>query len=170
MRAAALPAAVTLASALAGALSYRLAGGTGLVATLSLVTACVVLGIYQLHEAPTAPRDRSNARGNTRSGRRGSDDRLAGYPRLRRIESELAWAAQPGTRYEPSTRRLLSQLVQAALAERRPDGAATDEATARDIVGADAWPYVCPESSPYASRTSPDRDTLTRIVDRLEQL
>ncbi|MGA8112341.1 MAG: hypothetical protein WCA46_01625, partial [Actinocatenispora sp.] len=83
---------------------------------------------------------------------------------------ELAWAAQPGRRYDPSARRLLSGLYATALAEHRLAGPGADEAAARDLVGADLWPYVCPETSPYAVRDAPGRATLVRLVDRLEQL
>ncbi len=145
-------------------LGYLIAGPAGLVATMSLAAGCLVLASYQLTNRPAGTDPFAPAPSTTRSAAARPT-----FSRLHRIESELAWAALPGHRYEPAVRRMIADLYIAAVARSHRSSDLPEEA-ARDLVGADLWPYVCPEDSRYAAHTAPGPAVLTRLVDRLEQL
>lgn len=153
-------------AAVAGCLAgWLAAGAAGLVAMASLAAFCAVLGVQQLRTASGA--HGHGRRSPARPRKEAAVDPRDDFPRLRRLESELSWAATPGSRYLPSTRRLFRRHYAALLADRQV--ALSDEEAARAVVGAELWPYVCAADSPYAASAAPGRDVVLRLVDRLEQ-
>ena len=94
------------------------------------------------------------------------------FPAYQKISSDLGWAAVSRWHYDHGTRRLLTRIMQAALAERHRVDLAADPARARALTGEDVWPFLDPAAPPcHDSRVpGPDLRMLTRIVDRLERL
>jgi len=98
--------------------------------------------------------------------------RGAEFPAYAKISSDLGWAAVSAWHYDHGIRPLLGRLAGSALAERHRVDLARDRARARHLVGDDIWPLIDPATPPSFDSKAPGADlrTLTRIVDRLEQL
>jgi hypothetical protein len=111
----------------------------------------------------------------TRLGpRRGppAEVRSADFPAYVKISSDLGWAPVSRWHYDHGIRPLFGRLLESVLAERHRVDLARDPARARDLVGDDIWPLVDPSRPPSfdSKAAGADLRTLTRIVDRLEQL
>ena len=98
--------------------------------------------------------------------------RSADFPAYAKISSDLGWAPVSQWHYDHGIRPLFGRLLESVLAERHRVDLARDPARARDLVGDDIWPLVDPSPPPSFDSKAPGADlrTLTRIVDRLEQL
>lgn len=98
--------------------------------------------------------------------------RTADFPTYAKISSDLGWAPVSAWHFDHGIRALFGRLAASALAERHRVDVARDPARARDIVGDDIWPLIDPARPPSFDSKAPGADlrTLTRIVDRLEQL
>ena len=96
----------------------------------------------------------------------------ADFPTYAKISSDLGWAPVSQWHYDHGIRPLLVRLMTSALAEHHRIDAAKDPAQARQLVGDEIWPLVDPLRPPSLDSKAPGADlrTLTRIVDRLEQL
>jgi hypothetical protein len=98
--------------------------------------------------------------------------RSADFPAYAKISSDLSWAPVSQWHYDHGIRPLFGRLLESVLAERHRVDLARDPARARDLAGDDIWPLVDPSRPPSFDSKAPGADlrTLTRIVDRLEQL
>ena len=98
--------------------------------------------------------------------------RSGDFPAYAKISSDLGWAAVSRWHYYHGIRPLFGRLLESVLAERHRVDLARDPARARDLVGEDIWPLIDPSRPPSFDSKAPGADlrTLTRIVDRLEQL
>ena len=98
--------------------------------------------------------------------------RSADFPAYAKISSDLGWAPVSQWHYDHGIRPLFGRLLESVLAERHRVDLARDPARARDLVGEDIWPLVDPSQPSSFDSKAPGADlrTLTRIVDRLEQL
>ena len=98
--------------------------------------------------------------------------RSADFPAYAKISSDLGWAPVSQWHYDHGIRPLFGRLLESVLAERHRVDLARDPARARDLVGEDVWPLVDPSRPSSFDSKAPGADlrTLTRIVDRLEQL
>jgi hypothetical protein len=94
------------------------------------------------------------------------------FPTYTKISSDLGWAPVSQWHYDHGLRPLLIRLLDSGLEERHRTNAATDPVRARRLLGDDAWPFVDPLRPPSFDSKSPGPDlrTVSRIVDRLEQL
>ena len=93
-------------------------------------------------------------------------------PAYAKISSDLGWAPVSQWHYDHGIRPLFGRLLESVLAERHQVDLARDPARARDLVGEDIWPLIDPSRPPSfdSKAAGADLRTLTRIVDRLEQL
>jgi hypothetical protein len=98
--------------------------------------------------------------------------RTADFPAYAKISSDLGWAPMSQWHYDHGIRQLFGRLAESALAEHHRVDMARDPARARELVGEDVWPLIDPSRPPSFDSKAPGTDlrTLTRIVDRLEQL
>ena len=98
--------------------------------------------------------------------------RTSDFPAYAKISSDLGWAPVSRWHYDHGIRPLFGRLLESVLAERHRVDLARDPARARELVGDDVWPLVDPSRPPSFDSKAPGADlrTLTRIVDRLEQL
>jgi hypothetical protein len=98
--------------------------------------------------------------------------RSADFPAYAKISSDLGWAPVSQWHYDHGIRPLFGRLLESVLAERHRVDLARDPARAHELVGDDIWPLVDPSRPPSFDSKAPGTDlrTLTRIVDRLEQL
>ena len=98
--------------------------------------------------------------------------RSGDFPAYAKISSDLGWAPVSQWHYDHGIRPLFGRLLESVLAERHRVDLARDPARARDLVGEDIWPLVDPSRPASFDSKAPGADlrTLTRIVDRLEQL
>ncbi len=98
--------------------------------------------------------------------------RSADFPAYAKISSDLGWAPVSQWHYDHGIRPLFGRLLESRLAEHHRVDLARDPARARDLVGEDIWPLVDPSLPPSFNSKAAGADlrTLTRIVDRLEQL
>ena len=98
--------------------------------------------------------------------------RSADFPAYAKISSDLGWAPVSQWHYDHGIRPLFGRLLESVLAERHRVDLARDPARARELVGDDIWPLVDPSRPPSfdSKAAGADLRTLTRIVDRLEQL
>jgi hypothetical protein len=96
----------------------------------------------------------------------------ADFPAYAKISSDLGWAPVSQFHYDHGLRPLLARLAASALNEHHRVDMAADPARAAILVGEEAWPHVDPSRPPSFDSEAPGADlrTLTRIVDRLEQL
>jgi hypothetical protein len=103
---------------------------------------------------------------------RGPAVKPADFPAYAKISSDLSWAPVSAWHYDHGIRPLLAHLMASALADHHRIDAAADPARAAVLVGAEIWPLVDPSRPRSFDSKAPGADlrTLTRIVDRLEQL
>jgi hypothetical protein len=173
-------AAVTLAAA--GALGAALAVGGPFGFAVAAECLAVLALVIVLARTPGGVRERHTRAGPGRAritrGRlwpRRSPPaavRAADFPAYTKISSDLGWAPVSAWHYDHGIRPLLRRLAASALAERHRVDLARDPERARDLIGADIWPLIDPARPPSFDSKAPGADlrTLTRIVDRLEQL
>ena len=173
-------AAVTLAVLAALATALAVGGPFAVVVTAECLAALAVVVV--LARTPGGRRERRAPRGaawahavRARLWPRRSPPaqvRSADFPAYAKISSDLGWAPVSQWHYDHGIRPLFGRLLESMLAERHRVDLARDPARARDLVGDDIWPLVDPSRPPSFDSKAPGADlrTLTRIVDRLEQL
>lgn len=144
-------------------LAYALAGLGGLLVALSVVA--VVGLLATLLAVPAAPPLR-------RRPRRPVPHENAAFRSYRRVADLLSWATVSPRHYDVVTRPLLQRLLAARLAERHGIDPHRSPDAARDLVGAELWPWLDPSRPADESSHAPGLDarTLHRLVDRLESL
>jgi hypothetical protein len=172
-------AALTLAVLGALAAALAIGGPFTLVVTAECLGALAL--VVALARTPAGVRERGVPRTAAwasaawaRLGRRRplADVRSADFPAYAKISSDLGWAPVSQWHYDHGIRPLFGRLLESVLAERHRVDLTRDPARARDLVGDDIWPLVDPSPPPSFDSKAPGADlrTLTRIVDRLEQL
>ncbi len=174
-------AVVTVAAFGALAAAFAVSGQLGLVITADCLAALALLAA--LARTPGGVRERDVLR-PVAAWARGAWQRIwprrvapgavqpSDFPAYAKISSDLGWAPVSEWHYDHGLRPLLSRLLESVLAERHRVDLSADPERARSVVGDDVWPLIDP-SRPrsFDSRApGPDLRTLTRIVDRLEQL
>lgn len=139
------------------------AGAAGLVVTVSVLAGVAVLVLALRLPGAAPPRHR------TRPGPAVDNEPYRAY---RQVAEQLSWADVSPRHYDVVTRPLLTRLAAARLADRHRVDLWSDPAGARAVLGDDVWTWVDPDRE--ASRDSQPPgigpETLTRIVDRLENL
>ena len=179
LRAAGRVAAVTVAALGTLAAALAIGGPFTLVVTAECLAALAL--VVALARTPAGVRERGVPRAAAwaraawaRLGRRRppAEVRSADFPAYAKISSDLGWAPVSQWHYDHGIRPLFGRLLESVLAERHRVDLARDPARARDLVGDDIWPLVDPSRPPSFDSKAPGADlrTLTRIVDRLEQL
>ena len=161
-----------LAAALAvGGLFTLIVTAEGLAALALLVALARTPGGIREHRAPRAAARAAWTRLGPRR-RPPAEVRSADFPAYAKISSDLGWAPVSQWHYDHGIRPLFGRLLESVLAERHRVDLARDPARARDLVGDDIWPLVDPSRPPSfdSKAAGADLRTLTRIVDRLEQL
>jgi hypothetical protein len=172
-------AAIALAALAALAVALAVGGPFTWVVTAECLAALVLVVV--LARTPGAVRERQVPRAAAwartawaRLGRRSppAEVRSADFPAYAKISSDLSWAPVSQWHYDHGIRPLFGRLLESVLAERHRVDLARDPARARDLVGDDIWPLVDPSQPPSfdSKAAGADLRTLTRIVDRLEQL
>ena len=138
-------------------------GAAGLLVSVSLVAVSVAaVALTRIPAAPVVHR-------RSRPAPPVADAPFRSY---RAVAEALSWADVSPRHYDLVTRPLLVQLLASRLADRHRVDLATDPGAARRLVGEEVWPWLDPGRE-VARRGQPpgvDLATLTRIVDRLEQL
>ena len=172
-------AVVTLAALGALAAAFAIGGPFTLVVTAECLA--VLALVITLARTPPGVRERGVPRAaawaraaRARLGRRRppAEVRSGDFPAYSKISSDLGWASVSRWHYDHGIRPLFGRLLESVLAERHRVDLARDPARARDLVGDDIWPLIDPSRPPSFDSKAPGADlrTLTRIVDRLEQL
>ena len=172
-------AVVTLAALGALAAAFAIGGPFTLVVTAECLA--VLALVITLARTPPGVRERGVPRAAAwaraawaRLGwrRPPAEVRSGDFPAYAKISSDLGWAPVSQWHYDHGIRPLFGRLLESVLAERHRVDLARDPARARDLVGEDIWPLVDPSrpSSFDSKEPGADLPTLTRIVDRLEQL
>jgi len=173
-------AAVMLAVLGALAAALVVAGPFGAVVVAECLAALAV--VIALARTPGAVRERrgpwaapwARAAWAKIGPRRGSSAavRTADFPAYAKISSDIGWASVSLWHYDHGLRQLLARLFESALAERHRVDLTADPQRARSLVGEDIWPLIDPARPPSFDSNAPGMDlrTLTRVVDRLEQL
>ena len=171
--------AVTLAAL--GALAAALAIGGPFTLVVTAECLAVLALVVVLARTPGGVRERGVPRAAARARaawsrlrrrRPPAEVRSADFPAYAKISSDLGWASVSQWHYDHGIRPLFGRLLESVLAERHRVDLARDPARGRDLVGEDIWPLVDPSRPPSFDSKAPGADlrTLTRIVDRLEQL
>ncbi len=138
-------------------------GAAGLIVAVSLVA--VTVAAVALSRIPAAP----VAHRRARPGPPVADAPFRSY---RAVAEALSWADVSPRHYDLVTRPLLVQLLASRLADHHRVDLTSDREAARRLVGDEVWHWLDPARE-VARRGQPpgvDLATLTRIVDRLEQL
>ena len=151
------------AAALVVVVAVFAAGAAGLVVAASAVS--VVAGLVAVLRIPSAPPRR-------RAQRPGPPVDNAPYRSYRAVLEALSWGEVSPRHYDVVTRPVLTRVLESRLADHHRVDLRADPRAARDLVGADVWPYLDP-SREIDRRGQPpglSLDTLTLIVDRLETL
>jgi hypothetical protein len=172
-------AAVTLAAL--GALAAALAIGGPFTLVVTAECLAVLALVVVLARTPGGVRERGVPRAaawaraawaRLRRRHPPAEVRSADFPAYAKISSDLGWAPVSQWHYDHGIRPLFGRLLESVLAERHRVDLARDPARARDLVGEDIWPLVDPSRPSSFDSKAPGADlrTLTRIVDRLEQL
>jgi hypothetical protein len=170
-----------IALAVLAALAAALAVGGPFTAVVTAECLAALALVVVLARTPAGVRERGVPQAaawgravRARLGRRGppAEVRSADFPAYAKISSDLGWAPVSQWHYDHGIRPLFGRLLESLLAERHRVDLARDPARARDLVGDDIWPFVDPSRPPSFDSKAPGADlrTLTRIVDRLEQL
>lgn len=139
------------------------AGAAGLLVSLSLLAMAATLVLVL--RMPSAPLPAARRRP-------GPPVDNAPFPAYRQVAEQLSWAAVSPRHYDMVTRPLLTSLAAARLADRHRVDLHADPEAARAVIGEDVWPWVDPARGVSRDSQPPGigRDTLTHIVDRLENL
>ena len=118
-----------------------------------------------LSRVPAAPEPR-------RRHRPGPPVDNAPFRSYRQVAEALSWADVSPRHYDLVTRPLLVRVLTTRLADRHRIDLATDPDAARRLVGDDVWHWLDPDREVSRQGQPPgvDQATLTRIVDRLENL
>ena len=174
-------AAVVLAAAVALAAAMAIGGPFTMAVTAECLAALVLIVV--LARTPAGIRERGGAsraaaRARTawarlwRRHKPPAEVRTADFPVYVKISSDLGWAPISPWHYDHGIRQLFGRLLESVLAERHRVDLTRDPARARELIGDDIWPLVDPTRPPSFDSKAPGADlrTLTRIVDRLEQL
>jgi len=174
-------AVVTVTALAALAAAFTVAGQLGLVITAD--GQAVLALVIALVSTPGGARERdvlrpvaawARAAGQRIWPRRAGPAavRPSDFPAYAKISSDLGWAPVSQWHYDHGLRPLLSRLFESLLAERHRVDLTADPERARSLVGDDVWPLIDPAAPPSFDSKAPGTDlrTLTRIVDRLEQL
>jgi hypothetical protein len=88
-------------------------------------------------------------------------------PSYRRYLAVAAWADGTPRNWDHSVRPVLAELVELTMAARVPPGA-DPRAAARALLGPELWALVDPDR-PSPDTSSPSRDSLERVLDRLSE-
>jgi hypothetical protein len=175
-------AVVTVTAFAALAAGFAVSGQLGLVITADCLAALALLAA--LARTPGGVRERDVLR-PVAAWARGAWQRIwprraapaaavqpSDFPAYAKISSDLGWASVSQWHYDHGLRPLLSRLFESVLEERHRVDLTTDPERARSVVGDDVWPLIDPSRPPSFDSRAPGTDvrTLTRIVDRLEQL
>ena len=174
-------AVVTVAAFAALAAAFAVSGQFGLVITAECLAALALL--VALARTPSGARKRGVLR-PVAARARGAWQRIwprdaapaavqpSDFPAYAKISSDLGWAPVSQWHYDHGLRPLLSRLFESVLAERHRIDLTADPERARNVVGDDVWPLIDPSRPPSFDSRAPGTDvrTLTRIVDRLEEL
>jgi hypothetical protein len=174
-------AVVTVAALAALAAAFTVSGPLGLVIAADCLAALAL--VIALASTPGGVRERDVLRPVTAWARRAwqriwprrtepAEVRPSDFPAYAKISSDLGWAPVSQWHYDHGLRPLLSRLFESVLAERHRVDLTVDPERARRLVGDDVWPLIDPSWPPSFDSKAPGTDlgTLTRIVDRLEQL
>jgi hypothetical protein len=144
-------------------LAYTVAGTGGLAvaATGTTIAALLILRAGIAHDPPPPRRARER-----------QPDEEGPFTSYRQIRRALTWTGTSRRHYDHAVRPLLTRLLAAVLAERHGIDLHRSPQQARSLVGEDLWPLLDPAGPASSDSGSPgvDRGTLTRIVDRLEEL
>jgi hypothetical protein len=151
------------AAAVVVAIGISAFGLAGLLISLSLVA--VAAGAAALAGVPAAPVPH-------RRPRPGPPVANAPFRSYRQVSESLSWAAVSPRHYDLMTRPLLLSLLASRLADHHRVDLSADPDAARRLVGDDLWHWLDPAREVARSGQPPgvDLTTLTRIVDRLENL
>jgi hypothetical protein len=168
-------AVLTLATTLLVAGPFGLVVAADCLAALGLVIAAVAVPRSVRERRPgrsRSVRDWLSGRSFLRRENLGEPVALADFPTYAKISSDLGWAPVSQWHYDHGIRPLLARLAASALAEHHRVDVATSPERARSLVGEEIWPHVDPSRPASFDSKAPGADvrTLTRIVDRLEQL
>jgi hypothetical protein len=138
-------------------------GAAGLLVSVSLVA--MTAAVVALSRVPAAPEPR-------RRSRPGPPIDNAPFRSYRQVAEALSWAEVSPRHYDLVTRPLLVRLLTTRLADRHRVDLAADPEAARRLVGDEVWHWLDPdrEASRQGQPPGLDQTTLTRIVDRLENL
>ena len=138
-------------------------GAAGLLVSVSVVA--VAAAAVALSRVPAAPEPR-------RRPRPGPPVDNAPFRSYRQVAEALSWADVSPRHYDLVTRPLLVRVLTTRLADRHRIDLATDPEAARRLVGDDVWHWLDPDREVSRQGQPPgvDQATLTRIVDRLENL
>lgn len=138
-------------------------GWAGLLGALSVVA--VVAGTAALSRVPAAPPPRS-------APRPGPPVENAPFRSYRQVAEAMSWAEVSPRHYDLGTRPVLARLLAARLADHHGIDLAADPAAARALVGEEVWHWLDTDREVDRRGQPPglDQPTLSRIVDRLEQL
>jgi hypothetical protein len=149
-------------AALAVVLSYAGAGYAGLVVSLSVVAAGVL--VAAAFTVPVGP-----ARTRRRSAPVSPDEP---YPSFQQVSERLSWAKVSPRHYDLVTRPLLVRVLANRLADHHGVDLYRHREAARALVGEELWWWFDPDREPERSSQPPgvDDHTLTRLVQRLETL
>jgi hypothetical protein len=172
--------AITLAALAALAAALAIGGPFTLVVTAECLAALALVVVLARTPAGVRERGAPQAAAWARAAwarlrwrrRPPAEVRSGDFPAYGKISSDLGWAPVSQWHYDHGIRPLFGRLLESVLAERHRVDLARDPARARDLVGEDVWPLIDPSRPPSYDSKTPGADlrTLTRIVDRLEQL
>jgi hypothetical protein len=157
--------AAVIAACLGLGASFLQAGPLGVIVTSTVLAALVILVLRaMLVQEP--------AREAVKYKHKGSDDGARAFRTYRRIAGDLGWARVSRRHYDHGIRPLLVRLLASLLAERHGIDLAREPDRARRLVGGDLWPLIDPAQPLSNNDRAPgvDRATLSRIVERLEEL
>ena len=151
------------AAAVVVALGVGAFGAAGLLVSVSVVA--VAAAAVALSRVPAAPEPR-------RQHRPGPPVDNAPFRSYRQVAEALSWAEVSPRHYDLMTRPLLVQVLASRLADHHRVDLAVDRTAAQRLVGDDVWHWLDPDREVDRRGQPPgvDLTTLTRIVDRLENL
>lgn len=155
--------AMAVSTCLLVAVCTAVLGWAGLLGALSFVA--VLVGIAALSRVPAAPPPRP-------APRPGPPVENAPFRSYRQVAEAMSWAEVSPRHYDLGTRPVLARLLAARLADHHGVDLTADPAAARALVGEEVWHWLDTDREVDRRGQPPglDQPTLSRIVDRLEQL